>query len=54
MLCDSVTLADHFREPKGGSTGGKEPARTEDGRLWVSLPGYFKGNGYITMGGGKT
>jgi hypothetical protein len=44
---------DHFREPKGGTTG-NEPARTEDGRLWVSLPGYFKTNGYITMGGGKT
>eukprot|EP01046_Picozoa_sp_COSAG06_P011748 COSAG06_NODE_675_length_13163_cov_8.046387_5_plen_481_part_00 len=44
---------DHFREPKGGKTG-HEPARTEDGGLWVSLPGYFKTNGYITMGGGKT
>ena len=27
---------------------------TEDGGLWASLPGYFKNNGYITMGGGKT
>ena len=44
---------DHFREPVGGLHG-DEPARKEDGRLWVSLPGYFKTNGYIAMGGGKT
>eukprot|EP01048_Picozoa_sp_COSAG05_P006981 COSAG05_NODE_476_length_9460_cov_8.847025_5_plen_75_part_00 len=50
---DLRTVVDHFREPIGGKTG-TEPARTEDGRLWVSLPGYFKTNGYITMGGGKT
>jgi len=50
---DLFEIADHFREPKGGTTG-NEPARTEDGGLWVSLPGYFKTNGYISMGGGKT
>jgi len=49
----SWNFIDHFREGKGGKTG-DEPARTEDGGLWVSLPGYFKTNGYITMGGGKT
>ena len=49
----SWNFIDHFREPIGGTTG-DEPARTEDGRLWVSLPGYFKTNGYICMGGGKT
>ena len=31
----------HFRESKGGKNG-NGPARTEDGGLWVSLPGYFK------------
>ena len=42
-----------FREPIGGKSG-TEHARTEDGGLWVSLPGFFKTNGYLTMGGGKT
>ena len=49
----SWNFIDHFREPVGGKSG-DEPARTEDGGLWVSLPGYFKTHGYITMGGGKT
>lgn len=44
---------DHFREPVGGLNG-NEPARVEDGRKWISFPGYFKFNGYTTLGGGKT
>ena len=32
---------DHFREPRGGKCG-NESARTEDGRTWISFPGWFK------------
>lgn len=49
----SWNFIDHFREPPLGKNG-DEPARTEDGRTWTSLPGYFKFNGYLTFGGGKT
>jgi len=49
----SWNFIDHFREPING-TNGNEPARTEDGRTWFSFPGYFKFNGYTTLGGGKT
>ena len=42
----------HFREPRGGVCG-NETARTEDGRTWISFPGYFKTHGYTTLGGGK-
>lgn len=44
---------DHFREPINGTTG-KDYARKEDGRTWISLPGYFKFHNYTTLGAGKT
>lgn len=39
----------YFREPAGGRCG-DESGRLEDGQHWVSLPGYFKTQGYTTLG----
>ena len=49
----SWNFHDHFREPAGGFCG-DERGREEDGRAWVSLPGYFLTHGYTSLGGGKT
>ena len=38
---------DHFRQPVSA------PGRGAGGENWLSLPEYFKSNGYITMGSGK-